>query len=1223
MIAVDPSRSLALLAVATLVLGMTQLHCDGRTAGQEPAAAMNEAIGLLDRYDYPRAYERFSELVDEFPQWVGAHVNRGIAALNVQGDEYFRVAERSFKSALKLDPDCCYALFGLGILYEYTERFDDAYEAFQRVAERDPHEPFTRYYLGNLLANRGELDAARRELERAIELQPSLASAHYRLRPIYYRLKKKTEMKRAVGEFDRLEKARAGLIVDVKYGDSGKYSLAMRDLPPLRGPERGSPPKAGSLRWGARRVVSSRGAVERRRPDGKALAPGVSFADFDADGTLEIVLCSVPIDGGGTGVTIVASPTPDTFVRQSTMKTDALLCATGDFDGDAKTDLVLAGEGWLRVYHVDAQGLLSPASMKVDGDHTGFPVRLFAVDADSDWDLDIVCLRQQSQGGRVVSKLQVMNNNRDGSFRDIAPSAEVDVFDFPAGELIVTDLDGDIDVDFAVIDSQTGRVVVCVNDRVWRWRRLDGKDLGWIGAGAPVSARAADIDADGAPDFLICDESGVSLVRNEGALRFRVDSDFRKRLGPVAAAVGVTADFTAEMQPSLLLLPAVPGGDSGHGDAALRFVARLGLPGASSAAVDLAAPSPYGDSRAGLSVATVLLSPRGGPSLFVYDTTHGAQLWDIDSVRRWIGFELVGPTKPLRDKERSNVGGIGATTQVRAGESEAVVQVDTGAAGTVREPPRIWVGLDGVDHVDSLRVFWPDGVLQAELALVGNRLHRIVEIDRKPSSCPILFAWDGEQFAFVGDFLGVGGIGYFEAPGEYNRPDPTEFLVLPDLKPQKDESHGRASYHLEVLEPLEECTYLDEFTLVAVDHPADLRLLPDERFALNGPQPGFQLLEFSRQHFPESAVDTDGRDVTDALQRVDRTYANEVEHDRRFSGRAVRDHHVVMDFGTAIDRVLADAASQRDEQFPVLFLYGYIEYGYSTSNFAASQARAEFRPPTFEVERGGRWVELRRDWGFPAGTPRFMSVDLAGLLEPGDRRLRVRTNMEIYWDQAFLTAAARLRDDGSTRTMELQPDVATLDFAGFIPERSPDGLMPKLFLYEDLRPSAPFRIMPGNYTRFGDVRELLVETDDRFALFGPGERLKLRFQADRLPPLRSSMKRSFFAKVTGYCKDMDLYTAHPDRVEPLPFASMSSYPYGSESLPSRLDEYGRRWNSRRVDAARFEGYDEGDAVWKAAAARRSGSAEQGRSAQGTHSRSSGVGSSPGSGKGSGTVFASP
>ena len=37
--------------------------------------------------------------------------------------------------------------------------------------------------------------------------------------------------------------------------------------------------------------------------------------------------------------------------------------------------------------------------------------------------------------------------------------------------------------------------------------------------------------------------------------------------------------------------------------------------------------------------------------------------------------------------------------------------------------------------------------------------------------------------------------------------------------------------------------------------------------------------------------------------------------------------------------------------------------------------------------------------GFPAGLPRTIVVDLTGKLPAGARRIRITTNLQIYWDR--------------------------------------------------------------------------------------------------------------------------------------------------------------------------------------------------------------------------------
>src|SRR5207247_6808627 len=102
---------------------------------------------------------------------------------------------------------------------------------------------------------------------------------------------------------------------------------------------------------------------------------------------------------------------------------------------------------------------------------------------------------------------------------------------------------------------------------------------------------------------------------------------------------------------------------------------------------------------------------------------------------------------------------------------------------------------------DVVRVLWPSGVLQAEYGRSSPDpaapppiaapvplppTLRVEELNRKPSSCPFLFTWNGERFEFVTDFMGGGEMGYWEGPGGRNRPDPVEYVRIrgDELRPK-------------------------------------------------------------------------------------------------------------------------------------------------------------------------------------------------------------------------------------------------------------------------------------------------------------------------------------------------------------------------------------------------------------------------------------------------------
>src|ERR1700686_4094496 len=119
-------------------------------------------------------------------------------------------------------------------------------------------------------------------------------------------------------------------------------------------------------------------------------------------------------------------------------------------------------------------------------------------------------------------------------------------------------------------------------------------------------------------------------------------------------------------------------------------------------------------------------------------------------------------------------------------------------------------------------MLWPTRVLQDEIGVAANKRQDFLEMDRRGSSCPTLFAWDGHEYQLVGDMLGAGEVGPRIAAGDCkgDRPvvphiaRPTESIKLD--RNSLLEKDGRLSFRF--MEPLEESVYLDQVKLLAVDH---------------------------------------------------------------------------------------------------------------------------------------------------------------------------------------------------------------------------------------------------------------------------------------------------------------------------------------------------------------------------------------------------------------------
>jgi len=254
-------------------------------------------------------------------------------------------------------------------------------------------------------------------------------------------------------------------------------------------------------------------------------------------------------------------------------------------------------------------------------------------------------------------------------------------------------------------------------------------------------------------------------------------------------------------------------------------------------------------------------------------------------------------------------------------------------------------------------------------------------------------------------------------------------------------------------------------------------------------------------------------------------------------------------------------------------MHGEIEYFSATSMFAAYQSGIEPVAPYVEAQdSSGKWVRVIDDMGFPAGGPRTMTADLTGKLPQGTRRIRITTNLQIYWDSILIN---RTEQNGSARLTAVPLARADLRFHGFplkIENRPPGNV---LYVYEKTSPTGPYTRPAGAYTRYGDVRPLLTGYDDRLAVFGSGDEVVLDFDPARLPALPKGWVRDYFFVANGYEKDMDFYAAEANTVHPLPFRTMGTYPYPKgRSFP--LDDahvnYFLDYNTRHLSGNEPKGY---------------------------------------------------
>jgi len=493
--------------------------------------------------------------------------------------------------------------------------------------------------------------------------------------------------------------------------------------------------------------------------------------------------------------------------------------------------------------------------------------------------------------------------------------------------------------------------------------------------------------------------------------------------------------------------------------------------------------------------------------------------------------------------QRINSFGIGGDIEIRAGSFVVKQPIDA---------PVVHFGLGDRSRCDVIRVVWPNGGSQVEFRKPTDTL---VQADQRlKGSCPFLFTWNGERFVFVADFMWSSPLGmYINGQEKGAVAQTSEWIRIRGDQLVAKDGH----YEVRINANLWETHFFDHLALHVVDHPLGMEMYCDERLALEPFSPSFRLMETPRP--VAKATDHNGQDATEVVRAVDGVYLDRAGRGR-YQG-ITRDHWVEVDLG--------DDAPKTGPVW--LIAHGWVHPTDSSINFALEQGTSE-RPRSLSLEvpdgQGG-WKPAYTRIGFPAGKNKTVLIaldDLGGVI----RRFRLRTNMEIYWDSLQYAKGSAV----DFRMNELTLVSADLRFRGILAMSQANPSSPELPDYDRIVGSGQrWRDLIGYHTSFGDIRELIANVDDRYAILTAGDDVALRFAAPPNPP--AGWKRDFVWVSDGWVKDGDLNTRHGKTVLPLPWHGMPSY----DSPPSRLQDdpvykrFKKDWDvfhTRYVTPSQFE-----------------------------------------------------
>ena len=1142
-----------------------------KNAREEAYRANNLGVALLEQFKHKEGADQFRRALSIDPKLALARTNLAVALYNVPD---LAASQKEAEAAALGSPDAPQPVYILGLIARQQNRADDAVAAFQRVLKLDPRDVGANVNLGQLYVQQRKYAEAVAALRTALAEEPYNGTALYNLATSLLRSGQREEGQRLMQQFQALRASGAATVIGQNYLEQGRYAEAVAstgseaDLVDKRTPE----------------VVFADATAAAFASGGESAgSAGAGLLLFDFDGDLDLdlfVVATAPKlyrnDGGKLTDVTAQSGLPGDGVKGAPGGAVA-----GDFDNDEKPDILVAAFDGLALYHNEGGGRFKDvtAAARVPSGTKTSGVAAF-VDSDHDGDLDIFVATgsPQPQGAQAAPVL--LRNNGDGTFADVTAASKLTSLNGRAVAVVPTDYDNRRDVDLLVVSSDS-TPALWKNLRDGTFRNVAAEAGLDVKGGGLNTVAAGDVNKDGFTDFYFGRANGAGeFAVSDGKGRFVVSP--APHAAGAAAAEYTSAQFLDYDNDGLLDLVTVSraqrGGlrvlrNTGGGWADVSEKASRGVLAevAEGGALPVALASGDLDADGDVDlVITSTLQKTAGGGLVVARNDGGNR-------NRSLRVRLAGKV--------SNRSGVGAKVEMRAGSLQQ--KLEYYSASPAPAPADVVFGLGQRESADAVRILWPSGVVQAETqsgagtqtsARVEPGSLKVTELDRKPSSCPYLYTWNGERFEFVTDFMGGGEMGDWLAPGVYNTPDPDEYVRIrgDQLKP-KD---GR--YELRVTNELEEALFVDRLQLVAVAHPEGVEVYPDE--GLRDAPPAFKLYASPAARPPVAATDEHGHDVLARITRLDRQYPDDFRvgpirgyaetHTLtldlgRDEGRRVRDESAgvkasIESSAPSYSSLIPHPSSLRERT--LLLLTGWTDYAFSSDNVAASHSELQMQPPALQVrDEGGKWRTVFTNIGIPVGRPQTLVVDLTGKFLSASREVRIVTNMRVYWDRILVDT--RGADDLPLKLTRLDPVSATLRWRGFSAEVSPDGREPLSYDYERVSLASPWKTFPGRYTREGDVRELLMSTDDVFVVSRTGDEISLSFDASALPALPAGWAHTFLLYADGFSKEMNIHSASPDEVAPLPFHGMRRYPYAAPDAhpltPARRD-YVERYNTRIV-----------------------------------------------------------
>lgn len=188
------SKSLLLLIVSALLIGVGPLSSYGQKRGRAAQKGPSKAAGLVDEADKMADEKKWPEAIDAYKlairldaNYAPAYGGLGDAYLNSGNSEQ---ALAAYKEQVRLAPNDPIAQYDLGSFYNAMGRYGEAFAPLVKATSLDPNFAEAYYGIGYAYLRGADFEKSISFLKSAIRTKPDYGDAYYGLGQAYARLGK-------------------------------------------------------------------------------------------------------------------------------------------------------------------------------------------------------------------------------------------------------------------------------------------------------------------------------------------------------------------------------------------------------------------------------------------------------------------------------------------------------------------------------------------------------------------------------------------------------------------------------------------------------------------------------------------------------------------------------------------------------------------------------------------------------------------------------------------------------------------------------------------------------------------------------------------------------------------------------------------------------------------------------------------------------------------------